>query len=213
MRKTLLSCIAALSLAATSLTHAAHPGTYAGLGLGWSKQETSRNLELAPNANQSGGIGYKTDRDQLGARIFAGYNFNENFGIESGLAQYGKSKYKQTVGTGNGVLEHKMQAFDVVGKGYLPVGDGFNVYALGGLALVHAQVKNSNVSSTDASYSKTQNRVRPIYGIGASYDIPQTQLTTNLEFSRIQGSGNLKTSKSAIPSADMLTLNIAYNFN
>ena len=49
-------------------------------------------------------------------------------------------------------------------------------------------------------------------GIGTSYDIPQTQLTTSLELSHIQGSGNVKSSLSAIPSANMITLNLAYNF-
>jgi hypothetical protein len=53
--------------------------------------------------------------------------------------------------------------------------------------------------------------VRPIIGVGASYNI-QSNIVTNLELSHIQGSGNLKTSSKAIPSANLLTLNVAYNF-
>ena len=98
---------------------------------------------------------------------------------------------------------------------------GFNLYGLGGTALVHTKQKaNVNQSMTiggdtitgSGSDSKTQNKVRPVLGLGASYDIPNTQLTTALEYSHIFGSGNVKTSSSAIPSADLVTFNVAYNF-
>ena len=68
MQKTLLSFVAVLSLTAlTSVSHAAHQGAYAGLGLGLSKQETSQNLDLAPkqvDANSPDALGYKDDRDK-----------------------------------------------------------------------------------------------------------------------------------------------------
>lgn len=227
MKKTVKGCIAILSLTAvTSLTYAANPGTYAGLGLGWGKQDTSANLNL-PGAKNS--TSDKTDK--LAGRIFAGYNFNQNFGVEAGLAKYGDSKYKNAsnlpypgIPAGinvNQALNYKMSALDVVGKAYLPVADGFNVYGLGGLALVRSEVKyNVNASATVAgvpvtaskNYSKTQTKVRPVLGLGASYDIPQTKLTTNFEFSHIQGYGNVKTNRNAVPSANLVSLNLAYNF-
>jgi hypothetical protein len=112
-----------------------------------------------------------------------------------------------------------MTTFDLVGKAYLPLGQtGFNVYALGGAVLVHSKikkdVKKSNTINVDGIVdgSKTQNKLRPKYGIGASYDIPDTKFTTNVELSRVQGTGNVKKNIKAIPNADMVTFNLAYNF-
>src|SRR5579862_9275757 len=121
MKKTVKASIAILSLTAlTSLAHAANPGAYAGLGLGWSKQETTRNQGLSPDQNYWGqSVSYSHDAGKLGGRIFGGYNFNQNFGLEVGLAQYANSKYKSSTNTvagpglnltSNNSLEYNMQA-------------------------------------------------------------------------------------------------------
>lgn len=221
MKKIATLGVAVLSLSAlVSVANAAKPGAYAGLGLGASKQETSNNfIVTGPSGslfNQTRQIG------GLGGRIFGGYNFNRYVGLEAGLAQYAQSKYKSNLNAGslnlvNATQKYSMSALDVVAKGYLPLGEsGFNVYGLGGLALVHSkyegQVNSILRGVPSGKTSNTQNKIRPIVGLGASYDIPQTQLTTNLEYSHIVGQGNVKTSTKAIPSADLLTLNIAYNF-
>lgn len=221
MKKIAKLCVALLSVVGAASAFAAKPGAYAGLGLGLSKQETTNQYLFSSSSpyttqNQSKTVG------GLGGRLFAGYNFNEYAGVEAGFAHYAKSKYRSTLVSGSlsdtTSRDYTMNTVDVVGKAYLPISDsGFNVYALGGAALVHSQSKinvsqGSNGFSVNNVGTKTTNKIRPEIGLGASYDIPNTQLTSNIEFSHIQGSGNLKTSASAIPSANMLTLNLAYNF-
>lgn len=219
MKKTAKLSVAALLLSTvTNLTYAAHPGYYVGAGLGPSKLETSKqdlfsdiDAKSVSNSRNLGG---------LGGRVFAGYNLNQYFGLEAGYARYARSKYNSSATGSNGEsasasLDYSLYAFDLVGKGYLPLGEtGFNAYALGGLARVSNTV-DANVTvnkDTILKTSPTTGKFRPKYGIGISYDVPHSPITTNLEFSRIQGMGNVKTNIRAIPSADMVTLNVSYNF-
>lgn len=222
MKKTVKLCIALLSLSAlTGIAYAAKPGFYVGAGLGASRLDTPNQFLF--NISQTGG---KTSRQLggLGGRIFGGYNFNEYFGVETGYARYAQSTYKANLqgNSTNSSIKYSLGALDVVGKGYLPLSNsGFNLYGLAGLARVSSQTQYKNQGGvplaqgivTPRTGTHTYSKVRPVYGVGVSYDIPQTNFVTNLEFSRIQGSGNMKTSQSAIPSANMLTLNVSYNFS
>lgn len=217
MKKIAKLSVAILCLSAiTGMAHAAKPGAYVGAGLGASSTEHSKHT----TSNHDNG---------LAGRLFTGYNINEFIGIEAGLAKYAQStsKYNLTaaqlnlpnITSVNTTLRNNLTVFDVVGKAYLPIqNSGFNLYGLAGLAYVHdsAEAKGVAIASNgNVGYSKfsaTQNSVHPIYGVGASYDIPNSNFVTNLELTRLQGSANLFGNKKA-PNANMLTFNIAYNFD
>lgn len=218
MKKTLKMTALVLSLSAlTGFAHAAHTGGYAGLGLGASQLDTSKKqlfekgTEVKTSQNKGG----------LGGRVFGGYNFNQYVGVETGYSRYAQSKYKASSKTGSSSLNYSMSALDLVGKAYLPLGESnVNVYGLAGAAYVKSTTKYTNGKAVLAKNvvepiegSKTHSKIRPIVGVGTSYNIPDTNVVTNLEFSHIQGSGNVKTSPNAIPSANLMTLNLAYNFN
>jgi len=212
MKKILTIGAAILSFAAfTSIANAATPGTYLGLGLGASRLETNDKLSFTNGTTSS-----SSKKGGLGERLFAGYNFNEYFGVEAGLAHYAKSSYDASTIGANKSVDYNLNAFDVVGKAYLPLGEGFNVYALGGAALVKSktQVKANNavVFGQTGNHDYNNSKIRPVYGIGVSYDIAQTGVTTNMELTRIVGTGNTSTNPRAIPNADMLSFNVAYNF-
>lgn len=224
MRKTakLSIAILAASLLTSAAAYAATPGTYAGLGLGAGKQDTAKL-----NLSNPYGItfGQNVSNTGLAGRIFAGYNFDNNFGIEAGITQYTNADTKFTgnnlvSGELSGSAEYQMTTFDLIGKAYLPLSEtGFNVYGLGGISLVHskttvkATAKNSSINYAESiKQSKSQDNIRPVLGLGASYDIPQTQLTTSWEYKHTFGKGNVKNSINAIPSADLVTLNLGYNF-
>ena len=207
MKKIVKIGFAFLSLIAlTTLTHAAIPGSYVGLGLGASRIE-SANEDLLTGAN------LKNTRSLggFGARVFAGYNVNRYLGLEVGFANYAQSKYTttSTIDSSHATLKDTLNALDLVAKAYLPIAEsGFNVYALGGVARVKGTQKLTMSNSTmSISQTETAHKTRPIYGVGASYDVSD-HVTTNLEFSHIQGTGK----NSATPSANMLTVNLAYNF-
>jgi len=198
MKKLLSLSLCFSTLLFNMLASAAQPGAYAGLGLGYGKQHTPSLLDESFIKKDNGG---------LSGRMFAGYNFNEYVGLEGGLTHYADATYKLNISNLLSVKQtDKLNTLDLVGKVYLPIPEtGFNLYALGGAALAHVQ---SRVEATGYPDDKsTSNIIRPIFGAGASYDIPNTALSTNLEFTRIQGNHE------EIQNTDLATINLVYHFN
>ena len=201
-KMTLFIAACVSSMAFTSMAFAVTPGAYMGIGLGESTLRT-------PNFNDFPSLSHK--HGGLGGRVFGGYNVNENFGMELGYARYARSLYQFNGFSSNASLKFSDSAIFAVGKGYLPLGNnGFHAYALGGLARVNNKISFRDSDGT--SGSKTFHAVRPMYGVGVNYEMKS--ITTSLELSRIQGKGNMKANaETAIPNADMLSLNVAYNFS
>lgn len=203
--KKITSLLVASLFTFASYSYAATPGAYVGLGLGVSKiLSADENLLNGTNIQNSRSLG------GLGGRVFAGYNFSRYLGLEAGLAHYAPSKYNATDFNTNQsyALKYDMNALDLVGKGYLPIGEsGFNAYALGGVAYVKSKEKVSVSPDTgNEAFSHSANKIRPIYGLGVSYDVSE-KVTTNVEFTQIKGTG----SHGEMPSANMVTFNVAYN--
>lgn len=193
------------SLLVVGAANAAAPGAYVGVGAGASIIRT-------PNLGTIDvmGTNLKTSQQRggLGGRIFAGYNFNQYFGLETALATYAKSTYKVSGMGQSATLKDSLYALSLVGKGYLPLSDtGLSAYALGGLA----EVRNEEHASGTKNNNHNVSSLRPTYGVGMSYDAT-SHVTTSLELSRIQGKGNMKKDANAIPTADMVSLNVGYNF-
>lgn len=205
-------CVSALS----SFAFAAKPGFYLGAGLGGGKVG-------APDKHILGDFDsnlVKTSQNEKGlaGRVFTGFNLNEYLGFEAGIAKYATSRFEVKVPalSSKTDFDQSVKAVDVVAKAYLPIqNSGFNLYALGGVAYVNSKMeyKTKIDHQTVDRVNQTENELRPKYGIGASYDIPESNLTASLEYSRIQGKGDLNKSASAIPNADLLTFNLSYSFD
>lgn len=203
-----LACLSQAALAAT-------PGTYAGVGLGYGQQESS---DYKDAVNKIPGLKATQNRGSVAGRVFAGYNFNQYIGVEGGYNYLGRQNV--TVSTEKNVtpaysttVSNTLQSGDLVAKAYLPLSDtGFNLYALGGGAYVHSGVSatvNANGHGvTIAPNDASTNAVRPKYGVGVSFDVPNSPITTALEVSRVQGEG----SDSNIPNVDTAMLTVSYNF-
>lgn len=221
MKKTLKACavVASLALVANS-AFAAKEGAYVGAGLGVNRLNTPNEFLFDKNdphvTSQSRELGGVTEH------LFAGYNVNPYFGVEAGAAHYSPARYKSSL-SGNNIsvkmsTNYYLSSFDLVGKGYIPLGESnFNLYGLAGAALVHStnNIKTNAQGSIiiNDTYSKTQNVIRPVVGAGVSYDIPDSPVTTSLEFRHVQGRGDVEKSISAIPSANLVSFNVAYNFD
>lgn len=202
-----------------NLVYAAKPGLYVGAGAGRSKLETSSqnlfdnlNVKSISNSTKSGGFG---------SRIFIGFNFLCYFGLETGYARYADSKYHGNATTipagapAKASTNYSLYAYDLVGKAYLPLGNtGLNVYVLGGAAWA-ANALNKEVkvdASPQQNTSPKTKKYRPIFGGGISYDFNYSGFTTFAEFTHLQGKGDVNTSTTAIPSANMATFNVSYSF-
>lgn len=196
------------SFLVVGVANAVAPGAYVGAGAGASILRT-------PSVTKQAGVSTSQKRGGLGGRVFAGYNFNTNFGLEAALATYANSTNKSSASGMSVSQKDYMNALSLVGKGYLPLGEsGVNAYVLGGVAEARNHIRTETTgipASAVPTGTKTTTALRPTFGAGLSYDLPNN-MTTNLEVSRIQGKGNMKTSASAMPNADMVSLNLGYNF-
>lgn len=218
-KMTKIGAAIATSFMIVSVANAATPGAYAGIGIGGSKINAGSSKGMFTNTtSDTTTTKTSTTSGGLGGKIFGGYNFNQFFGLEANFAEYARTTNKMTVDNTSASAKYNMSALSLVAKGYLPLQHDFNLYALGGAAEVFSKVNYSNNSdgvilanNNLKAGSQTTRKLRPIVGVGASYDV-NSQVTTGLEFSHIVGSGNVNTNAKAIPNANMLTLTGAYNF-
>jgi len=199
---------------------AATKGAYIGAGLGGSQVEASNGSgSVLDQISSFPGIATSLSKQNYGVagKLFAGYNFNPYFGLETNYQMYTRSLGTITL-SANGLnfakntVQHNLSALDLVGKAYLPL-EQFDLYALAGVAETFntAKQKASIFGLPINSTSKSFSSLRPIIGIGANYNV-NTNITTGLEFSHIQGKGNINTNMKAVPNANLLTLTGAYNF-
>lgn len=177
-------------LGASSAALAALPGFNVGIQAGLGRTEYSaKDIKNVTTARI-------TDKTGFAGRIYAGYNFDQNWGAELGFTQFQKTEFKNIGGTGlNGSVRH--QAVDLAGKGIYSFGNGFDVFGKLGAAYVKAQ--------TSGALSGSKSRIQPVLGAGVTYDITPN-VPVELAYTRFQKAGG------KIASSNLFTLGLAYNF-
>lgn len=148
MQKPLWAALLCVAMAAPLAAHA--EGSYVGVNLGESKYQDMPLL---------GG-----DKSKTVIGLTYGVNINPNFDIELGYLHHGSASQTDTVTATT--LKLVTQSLYLAAVGKLPVTDGLNVYAKGGLSINHnkATASDSLGSSTD-----TNTKAGIIIGVGASY--------------------------------------------
>ncbi len=222
---------------------AATPGFYVGGGLGYADLNTN-NPYKHTTIEDADSSSMRSSNTNFGYRLFTGWNYNQYVGLEFGYANYGSAENKFSMTNGfitddqsyafmgnlDSKINHDLSAISLVGKAYYPIGDsGFNVYALAGVARVNnsasyttsatgAYVTENDlyVANGSTHKSSTTHDIRPVYGLGVSYDINQS-FSADLEWSHLQGKGNtgnidLDKAIKAVPSANLFTLSAVYSF-
>lgn len=176
--------------------HAASIGPYFGVGAGYSA------LQPASDA-------YMEDEGGLGGRVFAGYNFNQYFGLESNYARFFKTRYVLN-DYQNVAIDYKLAALSVVAKGYLPFPENgpFNLYASIGAAQAYADI-DANVHST-TFFIESASGVVPVLGFGASYDLNKRFMTV-LDCA-LYGKKKADDNHFGIRSGALATVGLAYKF-
>lgn len=179
----LLAGFAALPTLATAQARGGNAdlGFYAGASVGQSKADC-------------GGLPNCDDKDTA-YRIFGGYKFHPNIGVEGGYAPLGNIE-------GSG-LKLESNAWDIVGVGSWPLGNNFSI--LGKLGFYNAEVKASGI----ASGKKTTTDLT--YGIGGQYDFNRN-LGLRLEWNRyasVKGPDSVGGDKSDI---DVLSVGALWRF-
>lgn len=183
----LLTAITTLSFS-TAAT-AALPGFYIGgqAGLG----NTHYNADDIDNITSA-----SIDNTNFAGRLLGGYQFDNNWAFELGYTQFSKARLTH-VQPGSVSGNIKEYSIDALGKGILPLDNGFGLFGELGLAYVSAKASGS-ISGSD-------HHINPAIGAGASYDVT-ANVPVFIAWNHTQKLGG------NIPNTDLFSLGIAYNF-
>jgi OmpA-OmpF porin, OOP family len=124
------------------------PGFYAGAGIGSTKL-----------GDDISGV----DDSDTGFKIFGGYNFNANWGVEASYFDFGEV----SVGDGNVSATVGLTGLSAVAVGRLPVSDMFSVYGKLGFASYDVDLHFRNVPGFGSGHLSDSDSDM-IYGVGGA---------------------------------------------
>ncbi|MFC7288913.1 outer membrane beta-barrel protein [Herminiimonas glaciei] len=153
MKKQLLVVLLGTALAAPMAAYA--EGAYVGVNVGRSDQKLSVD-----------GIGSISDSG-TGYKVYGGYGFNKNFGLEAGYNKLGTGKASYVDGANSGSISSKPSAFYLAVTGTLPVNEQFSLFAKVGASFNRTKVY---AEENGVSESAKENHTSTLLGLGASYN-------------------------------------------
>ena len=162
-----LSLLSVFALAAQAASNDGFTGAYARVEVGQS------NFSLSSALPQAG-----SDEHGQAVKVFGGYRFNENLGVEAGYAALGKFSESVTVGGASLKQDGKARSIFGAATGRLTLGESFALH--GRLGLSSGKVSGTNLlpASDDLMGSKTS----VLFGVGAEYrPKPNVALTVNYD--------------------------------
>lgn len=155
------------------------------------------------------GVAISCDDKSAAWKIFGGYQVNRNFGAELGYADLGKTKASGVTSGVNVDAKTKVNAWDLVGIGSLPVANKFSLY--GKLGVYRGQVSDSATGSAGgftAMASGSSINTGLTFGFGAGFDINQN-IAVRAEWQRYKAMGGDSTGKSDVV---VLGVGLLYRF-
>jgi OmpA-OmpF porin, OOP family len=164
-----LSALAALGLmAATAAQADTQPGFYAGAGIGSTKV-----------GDDVSGV----DDSDTGFKVFGGYDFNQNFGIEVSYFDFGEA----SVDEGGASASVGVSGLSASAVGRLPVSDMFSLYGKLGFASYDVDVKFNIPGFGSGSASDSDSDM--IYGVGGALSFGGT-FEARLEYEALNVDGD-----------------------
>jgi OOP family OmpA-OmpF porin len=189
----LTTVVASLTLSASAFALTDN-GLYSGVQLG--RSHTS-DLGNYPNTD--------IDQNSFAGRAYLGYQFNKYISTELGYSYLGTVNFNNLYGIHGADGKLTQQSGDLIAKASLPLGNHFNLFALGGGAYLYGHsTVNSTASSAHITTGDDVSIVRPTYGVGASYDI-NNKVSLDLSWRQINGG-------SSYQNVNFAGLGVAYHF-
>lgn len=193
---------------AVSSAPLAHAQFYVGGGLGSARGsfdsadfdagtlQTQINAALTSASLPAGvaGLAGSSDENELGWKLFAGYRFNQYFGVEGSYVNFGKFKYDYSgrflTAPMTASVEYKVYSWNLAGVARYPFGQGFSVQAKLGAAFTNAENDLSvNIAGIGTSESPSKRKTNLLWGLGAGYDF-NPRLGVLLEYENFGTAGN-----------------------
>jgi len=204
--------LAALALFAAPLAMAQGAGWYGGASVGRSAATIDDGRISSGLATQGLATSSIDDRERdTGYKLFGGYQFTPNLGVEAGYFDLGRFGYTASTvpaGTLNGDMRVKGLNLDLVGT--LPLAAGFSALGRVGVTSVRATDSFNTAGAVRMPYassnpSETSTNVK--LGLGLMYDFSES-LAVRGEFERYR----LKDAVGNKGHADLLSVGLIYRF-
>ncbi len=199
LKKTIAVSLLGVSALGMMAANATTPGVYVEGQVGYAN--TGKHFVKPFPSSRKVSSKYK---GSLAGRLAIGYQFSPNWAVEMGYLQL--AQQKADVNTQSVTLNQ--HAFDVVGKGILPVTSKFDVYAKAGMAYLVNNLKGNEISGGQKSIVNplAKHSWAPEAGIGASYNItPNVFVYTS--WTHIQPIGHNRPNN-----IDFVSVGVGYNF-
>lgn len=184
LKKTIAISLLGVSALGMMAANATTPGAYVEGQISYAN--TGKNFVKPFPSSRKVSSKYKGG---LAGRLAIGYQFSPNWAVEMGYLQL--AQQKANVDTQSVTLNQ--HAFDVVGKGIIPVTSKFDVYAKAGLAYLVNNLKGNEISGAQSPIVKplAKHSWAPEAGIGATYNIT-SNVFIDTAFTHIQPIGKHK---------------------
>ncbi len=192
-------------LLAAQAQAATTPGLYVGANTGISLANRHPAGIDGAVANQGVNVtSGNSDKQDTAYGLTLGYDLNPNLAVEAGYVNLGSLGYQSNATAGAVTGSVKSQGFTLAAKGTLPLANGFSAYGKLGLIDARSDLRTSGLSTTNTrEYS-----VRPMLGLGVSYDITP-QVATQLEWNHYSDLGGASTSEASF---NTVSVGMRYKF-
>ena len=132
-------------------------------------------------------------------KIFGGYQFNRNLGVEFGYTNLGKASAGDAVST----TTFKTKGFEVLAVGTFPINQQFEVYGKAGLF-------RWNLDANDTVFgSLSESGTDLTFGLGVKYNFTKT-VGARLEWQRYNDIGNENTTGTS--DSDFIGVGLVFKF-
>jgi OOP family OmpA-OmpF porin len=115
------------------------------------------------------------DEKKTAYKIYGGYDFSKNWGVEVGYADLGNPRITYLIGGVSVNVTGKVSSIYVAGTGTLPINDMFSLRGKLGLAMNHV---SATASAGGVTAVGSGNKSSPLIGIGATYNINKNVAVT-----------------------------------
>jgi OOP family OmpA-OmpF porin len=190
MTKNLLAALLASAFAFSASAHAA--GAYVGTNVG----SVQHKLSIDGDSSKENKAGFK---------LYGGYGFNENFGIEAGYVHMGKVSDSDTDGVNTASVSYRARALYIAGTATMPLSKEFSLFAKAGVTANRGKVTARFNSESD---TMSRSNTTAMFGVGAEYNFAKNMSVV----AEYENFGKVIDENDGSTKAQMVSVGLRYKF-
>ncbi|MEX0737781.1 MAG: outer membrane beta-barrel protein [Pseudohongiella sp.] len=208
--KPLMMGLVALTLASSQVVAAAEPGWYAGASIGQTDADMdSSGIVAAQRADGYNHVRLENNDDDIGFKVYGGYQMNQYFALEGGYFSLGEFSYRTFMdNTAVFTADTKFRGVNIDLVGRLPLSE--QLYAFGRIGGTRYESKDSYRGYGQVSVDPFADRSLDTshkFGVGLQYDV-NTNVALRLEAERYDINDRMLRHSDV----DMVSFGVVYRF-